>query len=171
MNESRTNGSRGRSRRLSAIAAVGVVIVALGGYGAWRALGATGDRIDPTTLVIDGTMQQAREFMDAYEAITLTPEQEAIRVAALSTIPAVCCSEFSAATCCCECNLSRAVWGLSKSLIVAGAGEVEVREAAQTWFATVNPAGYAGDACFVGGCLRSMKTDGCGGMNPEQLIF
>jgi hypothetical protein len=153
------------------IAAVGVVIVAVSGYGAWRAIGASDDPIDPTTLVIDGTMPQARQFMDAYEAITLTPEQEAIRVAALSTIPAMCCQEFSAATCCCECNLSRAVWGLSKSLIVAGAGEVEVREAAQTWFATVNPGGYNGDSCFVGGCLRSMKTDGCGGMNADELIF
>ena len=167
MSESRTNGNR----RVVMLGAMGLLVVTVAGYGAWRATSTSGDRIDPKTLVIDGTMPQARQFMDAYEAITLTPEQEAIRVAALSTIPAMCCQEFSAATCCCECNLSRAVWGLSKSLIVAGAGEVEVREAAQTWFATVNPGGYNGDSCFVGGCLRSMKTDGCGGMNADELIF
>ncbi|OGY99751.1 MAG: hypothetical protein A2945_02010 [Candidatus Liptonbacteria bacterium RIFCSPLOWO2_01_FULL_52_25] len=65
--------------------------------------------------------EEAQRFIDINRNVTLTPEQEAVRVAALSQLPAPCCSEFTAATCCCECNLTRAIWGLSKSLIVNGA--------------------------------------------------
>lgn len=117
------------------------------------------------------TRAQAQQFMDAYRTITLTDGQEALRVEALSAIPARCCSDYSAATCCCECNLSRSIWGLAKTMIIGGAGAEEVRQAAITWTETLNPGGYAGNACFTGGCNRPLRTDGCGGMEADELIF
>ena len=40
------------------------------------------------------------------EPIELTPEQELIKKKALSKIPAPCCSDNSAYTCCCPCNMA-----------------------------------------------------------------
>jgi len=57
--------------------------------------------------------RQTREFMGWHETIKLTPRQEAVKKAALEALPAPCCSEYSAYTCCCECNISRTIWGLS----------------------------------------------------------
>jgi hypothetical protein len=110
--------------------------------------------------------------MRFYESIQLTPQQEAVRQEALQAIPAPCCSTFSAATCCCECNLSRTIWGLSKYLIAQeGRSAEEVRAATGSWVDAINPSGFAGDTCFKGGCGRSFKEGGCGGMRSDQLIF
>ena len=118
-----------------------------------------------------GTTEEIKRFMQMNREITLTSSQEAVRVEALSQLPAPCCSESSAATCCCECNLSRTIWGLSKSLIVAGAGATEVREAARAWIKALNPAGYDGDACMKGRCEKSLKGDACGGMDEADLVL
>ena len=117
-----------------------------------------------------GTREEAQEFMKANREISLTPAQEHVRLMALDekdstgkpVVPAPCCADKTAATCCCECNLARTIWGLSKSLIVSGADATEVREAVQDWTRTLNPAGYAGDACYVGRCNNSLKSDACG---------
>lgn len=118
-----------------------------------------------------GDRLEVERFMEAYEAIELTPAQEAIRVDALDDLPAACCKEFSAATCCCECNLSRATWGLAKHLIAEeGADAATVRREVEAFWAKLGPAdGWSGEVCTTGGCGRPMKHDGCGGMSPHHL--
>ena len=115
---------------------------------------------------------QTRQFIAWNESIQLTPAQEAIRVEALSAIPAPCCSDNSAATCCCPCNMAKSVWGLSKHLITEkGAGVAEVRQAAQDWFAFINPEGFSGDVCYIGGCGKAFHENGCGGMRHDHPVF
>ena len=60
---------------------------------------------------------QSRVFMKWYTDIPLTPSQESVKKAALDPIPAPCCSDNSAYTCCCPCNISRTIWGLSQYMI------------------------------------------------------
>ncbi len=121
-------------------------------------------------LVFDGSREEVERLMGYYESIALSPEQEAVRVAALEPLPAPCCSEFSAATCCCTCNLSRATWGLSKHLITTlGYGAEQVRQTVQRFHLAVNPNGFPGDTCSTGGCGRPMHAAGCGGMGPAHL--
>ncbi len=112
---------------------------------------------------------EALHHIHHYQTIALTREQREIRTKALSQIPAPCCSNYTAATCCCECNLARTIWGLSNRLIVQGADVAEVQEAAREWIRTVNPTGFTGDACFTGGCSRAFDQNGCGGMSDRQL--
>ena len=47
----------------------------------------------------------------------MTPEQEAIKKTALTKIPAPCCSDNTAYTCCCPCNMAKTWWGLANHLI------------------------------------------------------
>jgi outer membrane protein TolC len=35
----------------------------------------------------------------------------------------------------------------------------------------VNPSGFSGDSCSTGGCCRSMRAHGCGGMKEESIVF
>lgn len=115
---------------------------------------------------------QTRQFIAWHDSIELTPAQEAIRFQALSTIPAPCCSDNSAATCCCPCNMAKSVWGLSKYLITEkGAGVEQVRKAAQDWFAFINPGGFSGDVCYTGGCGKAFHENGCGGMRADRPVF
>ena len=123
-------------------------------------------------LTFHDVAAQTREFIGYDGSIQLTPEQEAIRVEALSAIPAPCCSDNSAATCCCPCNMAKSVWGLSKYLITEkGADVAQVRQAAQDWFRFINPTGFSGDTCYIGGCNRAFKDNGCGGMNEHHPVF
>jgi hypothetical protein len=149
-----------------------LVTLALGGasaYGDARAQGGGEPQSAPFTF--EGSRAEAERFMGYYDAIELTAAQEAVRLEALQPLPAPCCSNFSAATCCCECNLARTIWGLSKFLIAReGRGAEEVREAVSAWVQSINPSGYTGDACFTGGCGRSFEEGGCGGMHEKQLI-
>ena len=118
-----------------------------------------------------GTEDEVLALMGHYEAIKLTPEQEKIRREALGPVPAACCSNFSMATCCCECNLSRSLWGLSKYLIVEKeADALQVRDAVTKWIAVLNPEGYEGNTCNTGRCNLPFDKDGCGGMNKHRLI-
>jgi hypothetical protein len=130
----------------------------------------------PVTTVGGITFQdvptQTKQFIAWNESIQLTPAQEAIRVEALSAIPAPCCSDNSAATCCCPCNMAKSVWGLSKHLITEkGAGVTEVRKAAQDWFTFINPKGFSGDVCYIGGCGNAFHENGCGGMRADRPVF
>ena len=113
---------------------------------------------------------QTVEFIGYYKTIQLTPQQEKIKTEALSSIPAPCCAEFSAATCCCPCNLSKSLWGLSHYLIAReGRGVDEVKSAALRWIAFIQPNGSSGRACSTGGCSRPFSKDGCGGMDDTDL--
>ncbi len=116
--------------------------------------------------------KHTKEFMGYFQTIKLTPEQEAVKRKALSNLPAVCCSNNSAYTCCCVCNLSRTVWGLSHYLIAErGFDAPAVRAAVVKWTSFVNPHGFSGNSCFTGGCGRSFANNGCGGMRPNQVVW
>ena len=112
------------------------------------------------------------ERLIAYDAeIELTAEQEELKRAALTPIPAPCCSDRSAYTCCCQCNLGRAWWGLSKVLITEhGQSAAEVQSNVERWIRNVRPQGFAGDSCYTGRCSTAARHDGCSGMNPNRIV-
>ncbi|HLE57045.1 MAG TPA: hypothetical protein VJB15_08180 [Rhodothermia bacterium] len=136
--------------------------------------GARAPQTDPVStsnvLRFTDARRQAAEFIAYDREIALSPDQKQVMDAALSSIPAPCCSQYSIATCCCPCNLAKATWGLSKHLIAhRQATSSEVNAAATEWLRFTNPVGYTGDACFTGGCNRSFEHNGCGGMNDRQV--
>lgn len=129
-------------------------------------------RAEPGQGRFTGNRAETERFLGYYESIQLTSEGEANRVEALEALPAPCCAQFSAATCCCECNMARATWGLAKHLIAEdGADADEVRDAVSEWHRAINPDGFSGSACFTGGCARTFKNDGCGGMKRSDLVL
>ena len=149
---------------------MGVAVVLSTGV-LWAAAQAQTEATDWTSGHYEGTREQTLELMGYYKSIELTPEQEGIRRQALSSMPAPCCNNFSAATCCCECNLSRSIWGLSKLLITRHEADATmVREAVEAWIAALNPSGYAGNTCNTGRCNLPFKDGGCGGMMEHNLI-
>ena len=108
---------------------------------------------------------QTEEFIGYYQSIKLTPAQEAVKREALTRIPAPCCSENTAYTCCCPCNLAKSIWGLSNHLIAKkGADAKQVEKAVREWVTVINPKGYAGNTCGTGGRGKPFKDSGCGGM-------
>lgn len=123
-------------------------------------------------VVFKDAEQQSRQFIEWHRTIKLNPEQEAVKKAALDALPANCCRNSSAYTCCCQCNISRTIWGLSHYMIAKqGATAERVREKVQEWIRFTNPNGYSGQACYTGGCGRPFVQDGCGGMDAGQLVF
>jgi hypothetical protein len=121
-------------------------------------------------IQFDDPKALTKQFIAYNRSIRLTPEQERIKAAALSSMPAPCCSEFSLATCCCPCNLAKSAWGLAKHLIAErGYGVEQVKEAERRWIAAVNPGGFTGNVCATGGCNRSFENNGCGGMNEQHI--
>jgi hypothetical protein len=147
-----------------------------------------------TTYDISLSLENTQQFIDWYNSIELSAEQQAIRDAALSPLVAPCCDEYPASTCCCECNLSRSVWGLSDYLITEkGYGVDQVQEAALQWLHFIRPDYYVASeleqkgidpglwglttesTCFTNNCERPFYTKissgyagGCGGM--DELI-
>ncbi len=117
--------------------------------------------------------KQTEEFIGYNTSIKLTPEQEAVKKEALTAIPAPCCSDNSAYTCCCPCNMARAIWGLSNYLIAEqGYGAAEVREKVSEWVRFINPSGFSGDVCYsAGGCARPFAKNGCGGMQAGHVAW
>jgi hypothetical protein len=116
-------------------------------------------------IVFTDVAKQGEQFMAWERSIKLTPAQEAIKKEALEAIPAPCCSDNTAYTCCCPCNMSRSIWGLSNYLIAEkGADVATVRARAEEWIAFMNPDGFSGDVCYTGGCNRAVHDNGCGGM-------
>lgn len=114
---------------------------------------------------------ETAKYIGYFKSIYLTPEQEAIKNAALTKIPAPCCSENSIATCCCPCNMAKAVWGLSAYLITEeGYDAQRLEKAVRDWLAAANPNGFSGRACYTGGCARSIEHDGCAGMVEEAVL-
>jgi hypothetical protein len=121
-------------------------------------------------LLFNDAPTQSREFMAYYHTIELTPEQEAIKKEVLAAMPAACCSDSTAYTCCCPCNLSKTIWGLSNYVISKhGADAKQLRGVVDTWMALVNPNGYTGNACHRGGCNGGLSGGGCGGMQEDKL--
>lgn len=126
----------------------------------------------PKSIEFTDIERQTREFVGYYHSIKLTPKQEKLKAQVLKKIPAPCCSQFSALTCCCPCNFSKALWGLSHHLIARrGYGEKELEEAVKRWIAFTHPGGYSGRACYNGGCARPFVKDGCGGMSELRFFF
>ena len=122
-------------------------------------------------IVFRDAKAQAEEFIGYYHSINLTPKQEAIKKAALRPMPAACCRDSSAYTCCCPCNLSKTIWGLSNLAISKyGANAKDVQQIAQSWLAYVNPSsGFSGDSCYTGGCSNPAHRGGCAGMTESKL--
>jgi hypothetical protein len=123
------------------------------------------------TVTFTGDRDETERFIRYFQTIELTPEQERIKVEALSTIPAPCCADNPLATCCCPCNMAKAAWGLSAWLITErGYGADEVNRAAKDWLAVANPGGFTGNACYSGGCGRPIHENGCGGMDDRRVL-
>jgi hypothetical protein len=147
-----------------------------------------------TSYGVSLSLDSTQRFIDWYNSIQLSAEEQAIRDAALGSMAAPCCDEYPMSTCCCECNLSRSVWGLSAYLITEkGYGVSQVQEAALQWLHFIRPDYYVASeleqegidpglwgfttesTCFSGHCDRPFYTEatdghlgGCGGM--EELI-
>ena len=118
--------------------------------------------------LLDSSME---ELIEHDARIELTAEQEEIKRAALTPIPAPCCSDRSAYTCCCQCNLARAWWGLSKVLITEhGKDAAEVQAVVEGWIRDLRPQGFAGNSCYTGRCSTAARHDGCSGMNPNRIV-
>lgn len=114
---------------------------------------------------------QMKEFIHYYEDdIPLTPEQAAIKVDVLDSMPAPCCNNTTALTCCCPCNLSKATWGLTHYLLSKKNVDADqLRVAVTEWLAFSNPNGFSGDACYTGGCERPSHQNGCSGMKEVVI--
>lgn len=126
---------------------------------------------DGGAIVFTGERDQTEKLIRYYQTIALTPEQERIKVEALSLIPAPCCADNPLATCCCPCNLAKAAWGMAAFLITEhDYGVEEVRQAAVDWLAAANPDGFTGDSCYSGGCGRPIHRNGCGGMDESHVL-
>lgn len=116
--------------------------------------------------------EQTAQFHAYYRNIELTPAQAKIFEEALAPLPAPCCGDRSALTCCCPCNMAKSWWGLAKHLIAEeGRDAAEVRVAVREWFEFINPEGFSGDVCYTGGCNRAFRDNGCGGMNDQDIVF
>lgn len=149
------------------------LVLALVAVQSSSALEREGPKDDADTKVeFTDVRKQAEEFIGYYQTIQLTPEQEKIKRVALSNLPAPCCMDNSAYTCCCVCNLARTIWGLSAHLITERGFDADpLRAAVVDWVRFVAPDGYSGDACYRGGCTRSFDKNGCGGMDASRLIW
>lgn len=147
-----------------------------------------------TSYNISLSLNNTQQFIDWYNSIELSAEQQLIRDAALSPIPAPCCDKYPMTTCCCPCNLARSVWGLSAYLIAEkGYGADQVREATSQWLHFIRPDYYVASelkaegitpglygfstegTCFTDHCDRQFYAEtpsnhlgGCAGM--EELI-
>ena len=113
---------------------------------------------------------QTVEFIGYYKSIQLTSEQEAIKRAALTQLPAPCCSDNTAYTCCCPCNMAKSTWGLAAYLITQKGYDAErLKTKVAEWHKAINPAGFSGNVCATGGCGRSFAKNGCGGMGATVV--
>ncbi|MCY3971171.1 MAG: hypothetical protein OXG74_14645 [Acidobacteria bacterium] len=155
-----------RVRAITTVLVLGVMTIWGCGDSSPTPATAAGD--DPIAALLALPMER----LIAYNAeIDLTPEQEEIKRAALTPIPAPCCSDRSAYTCCCQCNLGRAWWGLSAVLITEhGQSAAEVQANVERWIRNVRPQGFAGDSCYTGRCSTAARHDGCSGMNPNRIV-
>ena len=195
-NEKRASGkSQGRKSLYVAVLLLALALVVGGGWllnQRQQVSAATPEEVaaeiipqegDPTAYDIPLSLDNTQQFIDYYNATTLTAEQESTMRNALLPLKAPCCDDNSMATCCCPCNLAKSVWGLSSYLIAEKDYNAEqVRESALQWLRFIhsdyyvaqelrsrggNPDKYGlphGDACYAGRCELPFVNDGCGGM-------
>ena len=148
-----------------------IIILVVGLYGA-RSFSAGSKNVPSSAVEFGDVRKQSEEFARYNKSIVLTPEQEAVRRRALSALPAPCCNDKTAYTCCCSCNMAETWWGLSKHLIAQrGFGEEDTRAAVAKWFRTINRDGFSGDSCYTGRCNAPFSENGCGGMDHERVIY
>ena len=147
-----------------------------------------------TDYEIPLSLENTQQFIDWYNAINLTSVQQALRDGALRPLVAPCCDEYPMSTCCCECNLSRSVWGLSAYLITEKGYTVDqLQEAILQWLHFIRPDYYVASAleeegkiprvfglstqssCYTDRCnlpfyreTEYLHLGGCGGM--EDLV-
>lgn len=165
---------KSRARRLLSIALMASFLLA--GTASVSACGGRGTQASAAQVAADmhftGDRAETQQFIDWNKSITLTSAQAAVRKAALEAIPAPCCSQFTAETCCCECNMKRATHGLAKHLIAErGMNAEAVSATVAKWHRVSHPNGFRGDACASGRCNLSFAQDGCGGMTDGVLVF
>ena len=155
------------------LAVAALVLIGLGFAGVGqKPAKAPAPAVATTALKFEAVEPQTRKFIEYYKTIRLTPEQNKIKEAALSPLKAACCKEFSALTCCCQCNFSKSLWGMTHHLIAEkGYDAGQVQEAAKAWIAYINPSGFTGDSCHTGGCKRPFAQNGCGGMTERSLVL
>jgi hypothetical protein len=147
-------------------------ITAMMGVLFWVGCGRIAEEAYGSVVTFTDVKSQTLEFHRYHRTIQLTPEQHDVMREALTDIPAPCCSDRSALTCCCECNMAKSWWGLSKHLIAdRGLGAEQVRVAVNEWLEFINPEGFSGDVCYTGGCGRPFRENGCGGMNENHVSF
>jgi hypothetical protein len=160
--------TRSRVHALALVAA----LAGLAAVAAFAAPASTGPRKGvPKTVQFRNVRADSERFIDFWSAIALTPAQARIRAEALTALPAPCCSDYTMEVCCCPCNLAKSAWGLSHYLIAKeGYNAPEVKAAVQQWLRFVNPGGFSGNACSMGGCKRPFARNGCGGMDAERVI-
>jgi len=144
-----------------------------------------------TSYEIPLSLENTQQFIDWYNDIDLTVAQRALRDGALEPLVAPCCDEYPMSTCCCECNLSRSIWGLSAYLITEkGYTEGQLQEAILQWVHFIRPDYYVASAleeegesprvfglstqssCFTDRCelpfyskTEYLHLGGCGGMD------
>ena len=163
----RTRGKRRAQWLLHGILALAIAALGLAEFNA--SVVRADERTTPGMPFHD-VKQQTREFHAYNRSITLTAEQREVMRQALAGLPAPCCSDRTAATCCCPCNMAKAWWGLAKYLIAErGYGPDPVRETVAEWIQFINPDGFTGDACYTGGCNRPFHENGCGGMEESRV--
>jgi len=147
-----------------------------------------------TDYEIPLSLENTQQFIDWYNAIDLTSAQRALREGALRPLVAPCCDEYPMSTCCCECNLSRSVWGLSAYLITEkGYTADQLQEAILQWLHFIRPDYYVASSleeagkiprvfglstqssCYTDRCnlpfyskTEYLHLGGCGGM--EDLV-
>jgi len=147
---------------VAAVAATLAALVAVWGRGASAA----------SAIEFTDVREQTLQFIAYNRTIELTPEQEAVKREALEALPAPCCKDRTAHTCCCPCNMAQSWWGLAKHLIAdEGYDAEQVRAAVEEWFAFINPDGFSGDSCYTGRCALPFRANGCGGMNASDVRF
>ena len=165
----RTRGKRRAQWLLHGILALAIAALGLAEFNA--SVVRADERTTPGMPFHD-VKQQTREFHAYNRSITLTAKQREVMRQALAGLPAPCCSDRTAATCCCPCNMAKSWWGLSHHLIANQGFEAEeVQAAVEAWIEFIAPSGFSGDACYTGGCGRPFARNGCGGMNDSRIAF
>lgn len=141
-----------------------------------------------TAYDIPLSLDNTQQFIDYYDSGRLTPEQESMVQDALLPLAAPCCDDNSMATCCCPCNLAKAVWGLSGYLVAEKNYDVgQVGESALQWLRFIRGDYYVAqelrkkgkdptefglpreDSCYADACDLSFADAGCGGMGQLKL--
>jgi hypothetical protein len=164
--------TRRKNKRQWFLQGIAVLAIAVPGLGGFTSTPARGEDKAAEKMHFYDVQQQTREFHAYNQSISLTAEQRAVMNEASRSLPAPCCADRSAATCCCACNMAMSWWGLSKYLIAErGYGSDQVRETVAEWFQFINPDGFTGNACYAGGCNKPFNENGCGGMNKKKVIF